>query len=66
MLRTVHTLCGLKTVSGPPKSLEATQRIQLAKECTDLSKDNGGSSIRNYSLAHRLNLAQCVVCYAVY
>ena len=38
MLRTVHTLCGLKTVSVSPKSLEATQRIQRAKECTDLSK----------------------------
>ena len=38
MLKTVHTLCGLKTVSVSPKSLEATQRIQFAKACTDLSK----------------------------
>ena len=38
MLRTVHPLCGLKTVSVSPKSLEATQKIQLAKACTDLSK----------------------------
>lgn len=35
MLKTVHTLCGLKTVSVSPKSLEATQRIQFAKACTE-------------------------------
>ena len=38
MLKTVHTLCGLKAVSVSPKWLEAAQRIQFAKACTDLSK----------------------------